>query len=432
MGNKTKQKNKKPSPPKSPKSSIEELNASRTGGQIALRGYSYQLLYSCFLILSSANSDVSFQLEGTEDIDCIEQTDGSKGVTHIQLKYSQNEQNASFLHDVLKNFLEAYLLDQNRSFKLVYDFPVSKGHLSKILDGNLDDKSRAHWCNEILKIKQEQPLWNWSAYDYDQFMSCLSFEKIEKTMLSSKIEEALIKAYNINTDNIQLFANGIKVFCYEKMEHRDYIKKDELDACIKSIRIDISKGPQNPAHSWIRKLDFASHGASDDHSFYEGKKATLDDIVNELPIRRPSLEADILASIHENTITVIKASSGQGKTTLALQAAYALQEEYVSYQLLACDDRKQLGNTVDFFKSRIRLGEKILILIDNLDNHSKEWNYLAQRLQDELVRHYKVLITSREIDWYNYSGDLSNIQSMNIIKPELSKDEAIQFFEVFQ
>ena len=69
-----------------------------------------------------------------------------------------------------------------RSFKLVYDFPVSKGkgNLIKILDGNLDDKSRVHWCDEILKIKQEQPLWNWSAYDFDQFMSCLSFEKLKR------------------------------------------------------------------------------------------------------------------------------------------------------------------------------------------------------------------------------------------------------------
>lgn len=33
-----------------PKASIEELQESRNGGQIALRGYSYQFLYSCYLI----------------------------------------------------------------------------------------------------------------------------------------------------------------------------------------------------------------------------------------------------------------------------------------------------------------------------------------------------------------------------------------------
>lgn len=51
--------------------------------------------------------------------------------------------------DVLKNFLEAYLLDQNRFFKLVYDFPVAKGNLSKIFASDLDEKSRIYWAGVI-------------------------------------------------------------------------------------------------------------------------------------------------------------------------------------------------------------------------------------------------------------------------------------------
>ena len=154
-----------------PKANIQELNASRDGGQIALRGYSYQFLYSCYLILSSSSPGISFQLEGIEDIDCIKQKNDSSDVTHIQLKYSVNKQDASFLPDVLKNFLEAYLLDQNRSFKLVYDFPVAKGNLSKIFASDLDEKSRIYWTGVISNIKQNNPSWNWSVYDFDEFIS---------------------------------------------------------------------------------------------------------------------------------------------------------------------------------------------------------------------------------------------------------------------
>lgn len=136
MGKSTKKKNKKIT---APKANIQELSISRDGGQIALRGYSYQFLYSCYLILSSSNPSNFFQLEGIEDIDCIMQKNGSNDITHIQLKYSVNKQDASFLTDVLKNFLEAYLLDQNRFFKLVYDFPVAKGHLSKIFASKMDE-----------------------------------------------------------------------------------------------------------------------------------------------------------------------------------------------------------------------------------------------------------------------------------------------------
>lgn len=147
------------------KVSIQELKDSRNGGQVALRGYSYQFLYSCYLILSSSSSDISFQLEGVEDIDFIEQKDTNSNITHIQLKYSTNKQNASFLSSVLKNFLETYLLDQNRYFKLVYDFPVAEGHLDKLIASNLDENSRAYWINVISDIQKKLPSWNWSAYD---------------------------------------------------------------------------------------------------------------------------------------------------------------------------------------------------------------------------------------------------------------------------
>lgn len=204
----TKKKNEKVA---APKATVQELSVSRDGGQIALRGYSYQFLYSCYLILSSSSPEISFQLEGIEDIDYIKQKDGRSDVTHIQLKYSVNKQDASFLSDVLENFLETYLLDQNRSFKLVYDFPVAKGHLSKMFASNLDEKSRTHWRSVISNIKQNNPSWNWSVYDFDNFISHLTFEKIEKSTLAAEIEKALIKTYEIDTDNISLYANSIKI-----------------------------------------------------------------------------------------------------------------------------------------------------------------------------------------------------------------------------
>ena len=130
-------------------------------------------------------------------------------------------------------------------------------------------------------------------------------------------------------------------------------------------------------------------------------------------------------------VTVIKSSSGQGKTTLALKTQYCLQKEYTPYQLINCSDRRTLRHIV-YFHARIRLGEKPLILIDNLDAHLSEWNQLVQLMQSDVKYNYKILITSRENDWYNYAGDLSNIHSMNIIKPMLSKEEAAAIFHTLQ
>lgn len=93
-------------------------------------------------------------------------------------------------------------------------------------------------------------------------------------------------------------------------------------------------------------VDYSKPSIDEGCSFYEGKKATPADIVSGFPIKRPSLEKDVINSICENMVTVIKASSGQGKTTLALRAAYILQNEYIPYQLLWCDEIKEIGNIV--------------------------------------------------------------------------------------
>lgn len=71
-------------------------------------------------------------------------------------------------------------------------------------------------------------------------------------------------------------------------------------------------------------------------------------------------------------------------------------------------------------------------MLDNLDAHLSEWNQLVQLMQSDVAYNYKFLVTSRENDWYNYGGDISNIHSMNIIKPILSKEEAIEIFNTLQ
>lgn len=426
MTKKKKVKNKKSSKPKS-RGSIKKLQESRDGGQIALRGYSYQFLYSCYLILSATEENTTFNLEGVEDIDHIICKNGKQCITHIQLKYSAVRQNANFMVSVLKNFLEAYLLDDDRNFKLVYDFSVATGHLSKLLNGNLDGSSRKHWKEVIEKIKKGTDCWDWEKYDFNDFISRISYESIKKSTLESRVEEALINNYNIDIDNITLFTNSIKIFCLNKMESRGKVSLKDIKKCIEEVKFDISKGPQNPAHSWIKRVDFLA-SSKEEFDYYEGKKATSLDIANGLPVSRPVIEKEIEDSVNNHMVTVIKSSSGQGKTTLAFKTQYALKEEYTPYQIVCCNDRKELGHIVEYFHLRIRVGEKPLILLDNLDANLSEWNQLVQLMQDDVSRNCKIIVTSRENDWYNYGGDVSNIHSMNIIKPTLLKEEAINVF----
>lgn len=415
-----------------PKRNLQELHDSRTGGSIALRGFTYQLLYTCYLILSELNSHASFVLEGIEDIDKVEHGRKHGETTHIQIKHSSNKQDATFFKDPMKNFLEAYLIDDERSFKLVYDFPVALGHMSKLFNKSLDQNSTIYWQGIVDKIKAENPNWSWSGFIFDDFINKLSFEMKDRTSMEDDIEKCLIEAYDITTDNIRLFANGFQVCCLEKMTSRERLLKSELDALIQDIKDDIEKGVRNPAHDWIKRIVFDNSIVSSDLSYFEGKRPTPQDIVSKLPVRRIKVEAGIKTSVQENRVTVIKASSGQGKSTAALQVAHDLKNEYAIYQLIWCNDPSSLNNIVQYFNSRVRLGEKPLIVVDNLDSQLSEWNRLVQLLQNTAVCQYKILITTREDDWYNYSGDLSNIKSLRIVKLALDQEEAKQIYDTLK
>ena len=152
----------------------------------------------------------------------------------------------------------------------------------------------------------------------------------------------------------------------------------------------------------------------------------------KIPVRRNVLEKIIEETINNNTITVIKSSSGQGKTTLALQVAFNLREEYTIYSLSWCRDSRELGNILKYFNSRLKLGEKILIFLDNLNSDLSEWNKLAQVFHEKLKLNYKILLTTREEDWYLYSGDQTNLYSLKIVNIYMDINQAEDIYNKFK
>lgn len=59
------------------------------------------------------------------------------------------------------------------------------------------------------------------------------------------------------------------------MENRDLITRKELVSCVEAVKMDISKGAQNPAHSWIRKLSFSKMQQNMGMISMKGKKQLL-------------------------------------------------------------------------------------------------------------------------------------------------------------
>lgn len=412
-----------------------EIERARTGGQIALMGYDYQLVYSCYKALEFLNCEnKSLKLEGIEDVDTFSSMlDDHMIVEHVQLKHSKEKQDASFFDSILSNFLEVYLTDKqntNKYFRLVYDMEIAKGNLSKLIANKLDKTAIQFWTNKIDKIKEENPQWDWTNFNFQVFGKQLKFEKVTQNELEQKISCLMIDKYEISTGNEQLFINSLFYSIFQAAKNRQKITHPMLREIVQSVKDDVARGFQNPAFHWFEKIDFNKlKTARGNMEYYEGKKASPADIINGLPIRRKNLEKEIEESVMENKITVIKSSSGQGKTTLAWQAAYNLSKEFTVYKLNWCKETKEIDNIIEFINSRSKLGEKTLIVLDNLDVDLKEWNKLAQLLEEKITLNYRLLITSREDDWYTFAGDQSNLVKLKILNISLNRDQAKNIYE---
>ncbi|MCZ0873898.1 hypothetical protein [Peribacillus sp. AS_2] len=412
-----------------------EIEEGRTGGQIALMGYDYQLVYSCYRALEFLDKDnKSLKLEGIEDVDTFSSMlDDNITVDHVQLKHSKEKQDASFFDSILSNFLEVYLTDKqntNRYFILVYDMEIAKGNFSKLIANKLDKVVIQFWTNKIDKIKEENLHWDWNNFDFQTFSKQLKFEKLTQNELEQKIISLMIDKFDIHTGNEKLFIDSLFYSIFQAAKNRRKITYTTLIQMVQNVKDDIAKDIQNPAFHWFEKIDFKKFKTTKENTeFYEGKKATPADIVNGLPIRRENLEKEIEKSISENKITVIKSSSGQGKTTLAWQVAFNLSKEFTVYKLNWCKDTKEIDNIIEYINSRSKLGEKTLIVLDNLDVDLKEWNKLAQLLEDRITLNYRLLITSREDDWYTFAGDQSNLVKLKIININLNREQAKKIYD---
>ncbi len=300
--------------------------------------------------------------------------------------------------------------------------------MSKLINKRLDKNSKEHWCNKIEKLKKQYPNWNWDDFDFDIFYNKLQFENIKKDTIINSIEKLIIKRFEIATGNEVLFRNTLFYNVFHMAQEREKITYNVLIQMIQNTIDDIAKGYRNPAYDWIDKIDFNNIRIDDNSQFFEGKKATPSDILMGLPIRRDTLESKIKQSVIDNQVTVIKSSSGQGKTTLAWQVAYNLKDEYSVYKINWCNNTKEINNIIKYFNSRLRLGEKLLIIIDNLDEDVREWNKLSQSLAEKISINYSILVTAREEDWYHLAGDQSNIGRLNIVEIFIDYEQAEQIY----
>lgn len=402
--------------------SLDFILKKRVGGAANIAGVRFQALYAVYASLSKLQpgENVFIQFEGIEDIDFHSGEDS----LFIQVKTSQNVIDANRLWDlkVLQNFYEVYLINPNSEFLLIHNTSFSKGNIEVITGLSKPSEQVNYWLQKFdgasIKTDKER---------LQQFFCSITFCKMTEEELVTSINKILIEQFDINRGTITLFLKGLFFYILEQSKIRGRVSFQNVSEVIQVIKDSISKGAVNAAskNEWISKVLFENNKDVIDLGYYDGKAARPSDITNKLPVERPIWLKQILESVEVFDVTIIRSSSGQGKSTIAWQSGLSLLEKgYSIFQLNYCKDWDVVVANKDFILSRIAIGQVPVIVIDGLSSIVSAWNTLAENLRGVPV---KFIITTRQEDWIRYGSNSSNI-NLKLIDISLSIQEAKDIF----
>jgi len=110
------------------KKQSKDIISNRVGGSIAIRGFNFQYLYSCYILLTELSENSisnKVRLEGIDDIDILHKNE------YIQVKTSNNPIDSSkfWKMNILLNNLEVYAQNSNAKFKFVHNSFIAKGQV---------------------------------------------------------------------------------------------------------------------------------------------------------------------------------------------------------------------------------------------------------------------------------------------------------------
>ncbi|MCX5806770.1 MAG: hypothetical protein NT010_12035 [Proteobacteria bacterium] len=411
---------------------LDKLLQSRYHGATNITGIRYQLLYSLFrsFDLYRDNPPDSIQLEGLEDIDVKGHRKIELGglrilSQYVQVKTSKNawDWDKFQASRIIENFYLIWQVEPASTLVVVTNFGFR---------GKLDEFVK--FCNS-----QYKSLPTTITKDLHRILAKAGYYEIDVMKMSNQIsfvrfsEEELLEAtlasivthFNLTVPNTNLYLMVLLNKFLDMASRRETITVRDIENLRLFVQEQIEIGPTNLAiqNGSLEHLRFAEEEHPED--YYEGKNARPGHIMAGLDVHRPSWETLIEQILIRSRVCVVRASSGQGKSTLLYRYAYRHYHPETTFLVKVLDNENLIGPMKQAILSRKRLGLPILVLIDNLGTNLRLWHRLVSELAGQEVC---FLITVREEDWYRYSGEAEGFV-WEVITPELSISEAREIFD---
>ncbi len=454
---------------------LEHILKKRFGGAVNIKGIDFQIIYSLYKTLNLYDANCKYsaiRFEGIEDVDL-------KGFTvednYIQVKTSNKPWNWAKIRDPLRNFVEVILESPTSKFSLIVNFPIVKRIKELQNYSSLNIKEQNKLVEDIFKlylkseknIKQDiktlkynkliekypfleviKSIQNYTKLPVNSqnklveeaytlylqheikketiklILNNLSIKSYSRSELINKIKQKITTFYNLNSEIVDFYFYALAYHCVEWSYERKTINKNDLDKINVSVleSIERHKSFESYGKSLITKINWETDKNLND--FYEAKQIRAGHIVANLDVKRSAWLDKINLAFTNNNICVIKATSGQGKSTLAYRYIYDNWDINFTYIIKSAQTKQAADSISDYLIFLSKLGLPVNLLIDNV---KEEIKYFSDILSTCVANGIKTLITIRNEDYYRFSK--KNVTNYEIITPYLDLSEAKEIFK---
>lgn len=414
---------------------LEELFNSRYHGAVNIRGIRYQIAYSLLRAfdLYEGDGNGSVRLEGIDDLDVNGSRDVQAkgfyvGSEYVQVKTSNTNWDWSRFAEsrIIENFLPVWFADTSARLLVVTNFGYA-GKLAELVElchsqsQRLSTKLKTNF--QTLCQKAEFP-----GTDPIKLIKRILFKRISDEELYLQTLSAIHRRFDLETANTDLYLLVLMTKFLDFAVERKEVRRADIEAIRLFIQENIDLGTKNPAvqNGWIERLQFNPDPQAAD--YYEGTNARPGHILAGLDVERPAWLDQIHRALERLGTCIVRTSSGQGKSTLLFRYAMEHYQPETTFIVKHLSNEDMVGPVKQAIVARRTLGLPLLVLIDNVNSGLRYWHKLVAELEGHNIA---VLVTTREEDWYRYSGQISAF-NWEIVAPNLSLSEARQIYRAFK
>lgn len=400
---------------------LAALFDSRYHGAANIRGIHYQIVYSVSRALHLRHEEgASIQLEGIEDLDLIGLRVSDE---YIQVKTAGTPWSGARLKGPVEGFLKALRSNEDGQFRLVVNFAL-QADLARLAEyPQLSPPERKRVAKKFRKLCKAV---GGSEAEASTLLERLQVESISDEELERGVREDLTEAFGLGTCAAGTYMYVLVSRFLEWAGDREEISWQRVEELRSSVGEALTREAQFQAFgsTLIDSLSWSVDATESD--FFEAKGARPGHVAAGLDVPRPKWLERIGQAIAASKVCVLRASSGQGKSTLLYRFAFENWPRKHTFIVQAAESEEQAGQIVAFVRHRVDVGLPVFILLDNANWSTRCWSTIARACSSLGV---PMLASTRTEDWHRFGRDTAT--TYEILEPDLDTPEAHELYDAF-